>query len=358
MKSFTVFRGQGLAKADVDRMINIQGGLLSCNNFLSTSMDRHVSLAFARQTMETSDLVGILFVIKIDPSTSSTPFADIHDVSCFKREKEILFSMNSIFRIGSIKQIDENNRLWQVDLTLTTDNDSDLYALTKQMRKEIDPYATGWNRLGHLLIKLGQFNIAQEIYDILLDQATTDSEKSLMNHMLGIVKDGQGEYKDAIDYFKKSIEMKQNICSPTDSNLTASYNNIGLVYDNMGDYSNALSSHQKALKIYQKTLSSNHPDLAASYNNIGSVYDSMGDYSNALSSHEKALEIRQKALPSNHPDLAISYGHIATVYNGMGDYSKALSFAEKSLAIVQKSLPPTHPLFKRMIEIVDYIKKM
>ena len=61
--------------------------------------------------------MGVLFVIQINPSISTTPFANVKDVSYYKGEDEILFSMHSIFRIGEIKQLDGNTRLWQVDLT-------------------------------------------------------------------------------------------------------------------------------------------------------------------------------------------------------------------------------------------------
>ncbi|CAF1184177.1 unnamed protein product [Rotaria sp. Silwood1] len=302
-----------------------------------------VSLNFARRAIATSDLVGILFDMKIDPSIPSTPFANVHDVSYFQGEEEILFSMNSIFRIGPMKQLDGNNRLWQVDLILTSDNDQDLHILTEQMRKEIHPDKKGWDRLGQLLIKLGQFNKAEEVYDILLEQTTIDLEKASMNHMLGIVKHGQGEYKDAITYYKRSIKIEEKMLSPTHANFVASYNGIGLVYAKIGDYSNALSYHQKALEINQKALPSSHSHLAMPYNNIGMVYHKMGDYSNALSYHQKALEINQKALPSNHPDLATSYSNIGMVYHKMGDYSNALSYYQKALEIYQKALPSNHP---------------
>ncbi|CAF3490181.1 unnamed protein product [Rotaria sordida] len=179
-KSFTVYRGQGLLKADFDQMLKTQGGLLSFNNFLSTSMHHQVSLKFARETMESSNLVGILFAMKIDPSIVSTPFADIRGVSYFEGEEEILFSMHSIFRIGTMKQIDGNNRLWQVDLTLTSGNDPELHALTEQMRKETYPQKKGWDRLGMLLIKLGQFNKAQEIVSITIEKkCSTDDDCDL-----------------------------------------------------------------------------------------------------------------------------------------------------------------------------------
>ncbi|MGK3946318.1 hypothetical protein ABK046_49190, partial [Streptomyces caeruleatus] len=81
-----------------------QGGLLAFNNFLSTSQSHEVSLNFARRTIATSNLIGVLFVMKIDPSISTTPFANVKNVSCYKKEEEILFSMHSIFRIGQVKE--------------------------------------------------------------------------------------------------------------------------------------------------------------------------------------------------------------------------------------------------------------
>jgi len=53
-----------------------------------------------------------------------------------------------------MKQIDGNNRLWQVDLLLTSDNDPDFCALTRSMREDTFPHLKGWERLGTFLIKL------------------------------------------------------------------------------------------------------------------------------------------------------------------------------------------------------------
>ncbi len=65
-------------------MVKTKGGLLAFNSFLSTSKIRNISLDFARRTMATSNLVGVLFVITIDPSISLTPFANVQDVSAIK----------------------------------------------------------------------------------------------------------------------------------------------------------------------------------------------------------------------------------------------------------------------------------
>jgi tetratricopeptide (TPR) repeat protein len=339
---FIVYRGQGLSQTDFDQLKKTQGGLLSFNNFLSTSLDREVSLAFAESNQYSPNLIGVLFEISIDPSISSSPFANVGSASHFQEEEEILFSMHSVFRIEQVGQIDKNDRLWQVNLTLTSDNDPQLHALTKCMQEETMG-STGWLRLGKLMIRLGHFDKAEELYEILLKQTTNEGEKAHLFHQLGCSKDGQGKYVDAIGFSEKTLEIEQKTLPANHPRLASSYNNIGFVYASMGEYSKALSYYEKALEIRQKTLPENHPDFAQSYNNIGSAYDSMGEYSKALSYYDKTLEIEQKTFPENHPDLASSYNNIGLVYDNMGEYSKALSYYDKSLEIRQKTLPANHP---------------
>jgi tetratricopeptide (TPR) repeat protein len=341
--SFTVYRGQGLFQTDFNQLMKTQGGLISFNNFLSTSVNRAVSFAFAESNHYNPDLIGVLFEITINPSMSTSPFANIEKLSYYQGEEEILFSMHSVFRIGQVKQIDNNDRLWQVDLTLTSDSDPQLLALTERMREETYPHLKGWYRLGNLLVKLAQFDKAQQVFDIMLDQTTEQKEKANIYYMLGMIKRHQGEFAEAIRFYENAIKIDQETLPPNHPNLATSYINIGLVYSNMREYSTALSYYEKALKINEKTLPSYHPNLATSYGNIGEVYDKINQYSKALSYYEKALEIRQKILPANHPDLATSYNNLGLVYKNMDEYSKALSYYEKALEIRKKTLPANHP---------------
>jgi hypothetical protein len=150
-QSFTVYRGQGLSHIDFDQLKKTQGGLLSFNQFLSTSEIRDVSLNFIQDIIATPGLVGVLFTMKIDPSASATPFANIRNVSYYRKEEETLWSMHSIFRIGQIASIDNNDRLCQVNLTLTSENDPQLHVLTQYKRKETSWDTKGWHRLSQLM---------------------------------------------------------------------------------------------------------------------------------------------------------------------------------------------------------------
>ncbi|CAF1313662.1 unnamed protein product [Adineta steineri] len=302
---FSVYRGQGLSAGDFEQMSKIKGGLISFNNFLSTSTVRKISLGFAQYATINPDQVGVLFIMKINPAQSTTPFASIAGISDFQEEEEVLFSMHSIFRIQDIKPMDGNNRLYEVNLTLTGDNDPELSRLTDYIRKESFPDSERWYRLGMVLIKMGQIDEAENIYQVLLDQTNNDENKAPIYNQLGFIKDDQGKYEEALTFYEKSLVIRQKTLPPKHPDLAKSYNNI-------------------ALEIQQQSLLPNHPDLASSYNNI-------------------ALEIRQQSLPSNHPDLAYPYNNIGLVYENIGNYLKASAFYEKAIHIGEQSLPSNHP---------------
>jgi tetratricopeptide (TPR) repeat protein len=341
--SFTVYRGQGLSPTDFDQLQTTQGGLIAFNNFLSTSLDRDVALEFTQRTNKKSDKIRVLFVMKIDPSISATPFANIKNASYFQEEEEILFSMHSVFRIGQMKQIEaKNTRVWQVELTLTGDHDPQLQELTKSMQEDTEG-PTGWFRLGRLMMKIAQYDKAEQVFEMIVDRTTDEKEKGEIYHNLGWIKYDQGKYTEAITYYEKSLKIRQKTLPADHPNLAASYSSIGSVYNNMSEYSKALSYYEKALEIRQKTLPAIHPDFAQSYNNIGAMYDNMDEYSKALPYYEKALQIWQKTLPANHPSLAASYNNIGSVYDNIGEHSKALLYYEKALQIWQKTLPANHP---------------
>ncbi|CAF1192713.1 unnamed protein product [Adineta steineri] len=312
-KPFIVYWGQGLSKANFEKLQKTKDGLMSFNNFLSTSTERDIALRYAYSASENVDTVGILFEMFIDLRVTSVPFASIKDVSYYNEEAEILFSMHTIFRVSAIKQMDNQNQLYQVELQLTSDDDEQLRSLTNRIREEAD--GTGWKRLGDLLLQIGQFNKAEELYNVLLEQTFDAGEKANYYVCLGYTKNQQGDYEKAIWYF------------------------------------------EQALKIQEQDLPSNDPLLATSYNNIGNVYEKTGEYSKALSFYEKALEIDQKALSSNHPDLATPYNNIGLVYRNMKDYSKALSYLERALDIFQHTLPPTHPNIKSVKRNIETVKE-
>jgi tetratricopeptide (TPR) repeat protein len=340
-KPFTIYRGQGLSKLDFDKLRKTRGGLISFNSFLSTSEDRATSLGFAEAASTNPNLVGILFQISIDPTISSAPFANIREESSFKQEEEILFSMHTVFRIGEITEIQHSSPFYEINLELTADDDPQIRTLTHRIR-EVIQCVTGLDQLVILLLKIGEMDMAEEITVALLKRESDSRGKALYYSNLAYIKSNQGDYRNALRYQEKELEILQKILPPTDRALAASHCSINVLHYMMGEYSKALLSHQKVLPMQQKTLPPNDPNLAISYRSLGTMYCTMGEHLEALSSCEKAIEIQQISLPPNDPELATSYNNIGLIYQKMGDYSKALSSHEKALEIRQKSLLPNH----------------
>ena len=342
-KSFVVCRGQVLLKTDYDKLRKAKDGLLSFNNFLFARKNREVAFELAMSASGKDHTVGILFKITIDPSVPSAPFASVREVHYSKTaEEEILFSLHTVFRIGEITKIDDNNSIYEVSLKLTADADKQLCTVTKRIRNEAGS-GTGWRRLGNLLLKIRQLEKAEEVYNILLEQTSDESEKAAYYNQLGYIRSNQDDYEKAIDYYEKALAIKEKTLPPDDPSLATSYNNIGAVYNKMEDYSNALLYYEKGLQMKQKTLPPIHPSLATSYNNIAEVCRNMKEYSKALSFYEKLLEIQLKTLASNHPSLATSYSKIGDMCRSIDQNTKAFSNYEKALVIRERTLPPDHP---------------
>ncbi|CAF1316949.1 unnamed protein product [Adineta ricciae] len=341
--TFTVYRGQGLPKAEFEELRKAKGGLMSFNNFLSTSTKRDVCLSYAESNADNADFVAVVFNIQVDPTQSTTPFAFIGSLGQFLHENEVLFSMHTVFRIQYIQSIGTARLLYEVNMSLTSDSDEELDVLTNHIQREKSFHEQGWIGLGQLLIELGQNDEAEEIFNTLLNNRPSDKEVSAIYHALGVIQFNRGAFDEGREFFRKALVLLENSLPANHSTIAVSYNNIGSVYDNMGDYPKALEQYGKALSIQQESLPANHPGLAVSYNNIGSVYHNMGDYPKALEQYGKALSIEQESLPANHPDLATSYNNIGFVYHNMGDYPKALEQYGKALSIRQQSLPANHP---------------
>ena len=211
-------------------------------------------MPFARRALRDPASIGVLFVMKVNRQQSTVAFASVADISAYKQEHEVLFSMHSVFRIRTVKQMDEKQRLFSMDLALTNNTDRELQKLTTKIREETFPYESGWNRLGSVLFKLGMPKQAECIYQALL-------------------------YR------------------------TVDKRNERIFYQQLGLHAQDLGESEKALLIQQQSLPSNHPDVTSVYNNIGLVYDIMDEYDKARSSIRNAVDIGSKSLSPNHPNL-------------------------------------------------------
>ena len=352
---FIVYRGQGMFQPEFDKIINNIGGLLAFNSFLSTSVDRQVSLNFAQDALRTPDLIPVLFEIKMDLAQSTIPFASLDDISYFKRkEREILFSMHTVFRIKGARQID--SRLFQINLALTSDNDEQLTELTKNIQ-EVTRDQTRICRLGSLMIAMAEFDKAEEVYSTLLDTTSEHDREELASfyYQLGVINWEKRNLVNALSQFQQSLDIYLTCLPPSSPKLSSIYSNIGIVLQEQGDLNNSLKLLKRALNIDLDALQSNqlnidphmlqthHINIATRYNNIGLVLDNLCQYNEALENYKRALEIELVHLPPIHPLLATTYNNIGMIHLKNGNHLDALIYYQNTFEIFERSLPANHP---------------
>ena len=331
---FTVYSEQQQITNDgFEKLSQAEGGFISFSSFLSmNSIENH-----STQFSEHADMINISFVTNIDfKKPTKACFASIDS------ENEIIFAMNTVFRIRNIKKIHENTRLFHIELELISGNDKDFRMLKVYIQNETYPHMEGWSRFGLILRQLGRVKQAIDIFRIVLQEETDKNTKGWLYCQIGACKADQSKYEEAIEFFEKSIQIGERHPSNLEG-LATTYGNIAVIYDHFDDNDKALLYHEKVLKIQKQLLPHNDPNLALVYNNIGKAYFGLNEYAKALRYHEKALGICQQSLPSNHKNLTGCYNNIALVYQQMKNYSKASSFLEKAIKIGEKSLAADDP---------------
>lgn len=339
----TVYKTHNVTDEDFEKIKAIKGHILSFNSFIIGEPDYEKSLNVARRVQTNNSGIGVIFRMKIESKSTSTTFASLENISYSSQQgKSILFSMHSIFRIVDIKEIE--NRVWEVELTLTPHGDEQVRCLTELLKEETQG-SSGWLKLPELMTIIRDFDQAKDIYYTIL-QLTPESDvlkRARIYNELGNIEDILGDYASALVFYQKAIHIRQQHLPPNHRSLSVSYNNIGEAQRQLGDYFNALSTHQKTLSIKRQTLAADDLSLATTYNNIALANESLGEFSAALDFHQKALSIKQKSLPPDHQEIGTAYNNIAELQRSMGQYPAALENLEKALNIRLKKYSPQDP---------------
>ncbi|CAF3356854.1 unnamed protein product [Rotaria socialis] len=353
-QSFSMlYRGQSMTMKDFERLHQQIGGLISFNNFLSTSSDYDVSLMFARSARDNPLHVGIFFSIQPNAAImtqdkkSLYPFASLRNVSYYPNENEILFSMHTIFRIKNVHEIDE--RLWQIDLNFTNDQDEQLNILLKQLRSEIYvPGVFNVDKVGQLCLKIGDYDGALEVYNTLL-QMFPDSLVFLcyVHNHLGLAYQHLDQIDQALIHYEKSMEIRRSLedGGNQDGYSLVTYANLSTLYAKKGDLVRARLNceHALALAKQSKYTETENP-IVYSYHlsNLAFIIHAEGKLEESIETYRKVIALRLEYLPSNHPELSVEYSNLAVVYSENKDYSSSIECFHRSLGIAEKSLPDNH----------------
>jgi tetratricopeptide (TPR) repeat protein len=156
---------------------------------------------------------------------------------------------------------------------------------------ELDPAnADGWNQLGHVYLRTGQLDQAEEAYRkvVTLGEANGD---------MAVIAMGTG--------------------------------NLGLLYRTRGDLDRAEEMYKKALAINEQL--GRQEGMADQYGNLGNIYQTRGELGRAEEMHKKSLVIEEQL--GRQEGMANQYGNLGLIYRTRGELDRAEEMLKKALAL-------------------------
>ncbi|CAF1292548.1 unnamed protein product, partial [Rotaria magnacalcarata] len=375
-----VYRSQKMSINEIKILEENQNGLISINNFFSTSKNYVTAEGFVDSG--TYDYPKVVFTINIDSSIGNDQvFATIEDVSDFSQEEEILFTIGTVFRVDSVEQVTDT--YWSVELSLDKKINVELKHLIDNFEEMIGEKLTvahlgnalffmgDYNRaekynrvllgqlppkhdyillvninIGDAYLNRGDYPMASEFYDKALSIATDLQPNphiylALTYSSIGLLNDKLSKYDEGIECLTKARDIKLKYISSDNRDMICIYNNLAMIYRHKADYRNSLEYYKKIIHI-KSSFYDLDPTLASMYNNIALVYTELNDNDEALSNYMKALEIELKLLPSNHDKIGTTYNNIGLLYRNKLHYNEALSNYEKAREIFLNNLGKDH----------------
>ncbi|CAF1359458.1 unnamed protein product [Rotaria magnacalcarata] len=338
-----LWRGQTMSVAQLQILKDSKNKFVSVNTFFSTTKSSNDALSFSGQVTDIPRLISVVFEIDVNEHLHDTePFADISHLSTMPKEGEVLFAMNTIFRLTDVEQC---GSIWTVYLTLSNDSEQSLKSLMDYLKKEIiQEQMPPLLILGEFLWKMGDYSRAERYYRMLLREISPSHEMvGKIYNNIGLLTMESGKSRQAMHYFNEALRLQE---STETLDLAETYSNIALLYDMKEETKQAMSYNEKSLKIRLRLLPHDHVLVGLTYNNIGMVHFHQHDYEKALTYLEKNRSINCIALgSSNHFDHATTLSNIGLVHLEQGHYELALQFFKEALVIREHSLPARHPQF-------------
>ncbi|CAF4659100.1 unnamed protein product [Rotaria sp. Silwood2] len=356
-----LFRGQKLAVTEFESLQKCIGTYITTNGFLSTSLDADVALMFAGHGDPCPESYCIiLFEIRVNTSVESIIFASIDSESDFIDEKEVLFSLNTEFKIESI-DYDDQRQLWIVRMIASTDGSRYVNDFLESARTEEKNIFTPLAYYGHIIwYEFQQLEQGEKYFQTLIKTLPADHpELSIIYYELGSLYQKKKEWFAALQNLTYARDLLPNSENKHNELIAMVWLTMGEVYSATGDLDMSLDYFQKALSIWN----SNHSYLrkARTLECISKVYELKNPkhYQEIiLDNYNKALDIYQSSLYMDNKKDKNCLQNIGHFHDIVGEYDRGLDYYKQALAMqLYQSCEDTETFLGDLYQLIKNLKK-
>lgn len=202
--------------------------------------------------------------------------------------------------------------------------------------------------------------------DLLLREALDLQEKNTTPNLtltaklynnLGSLRDNQHRSAEALQYFRKALDIWLEMGAERHPALIWLYDNIGVIHQKMNNFSEAEEYFQKAIDLAKAILGERHIKTAEIMGHLGAALKKENKVAAALQCLYSAISIFQQTLGTSSIEQWFAYQKIAEIYVEQGDYTKAWSLSKKAADLLIKQYGERHPdLARHYLNMARYAK--
>jgi tetratricopeptide (TPR) repeat protein len=186
--------------------------------------------------------------------------------------------------------------------------------------------------LASLLIDVGEWKAAQEMYHLVLpvlESIQMNSLLSTVHHHLGQIEQRQGRFVDAATAYQRSLKFAE--AEGDASRIAVVNHNLGTLAYLQGNYLESRMRYTVALEVWRE--SGDQESVAAVLHNLGMVEQIEGHYERAHEFYEQSLALEQTW--DHKIGIAASLESLGSLAMATGDYLDVDRYYEASLKIRQ-----------------------
>lgn len=267
-------------------------------------------------------------------------------------------------QLDSINE-DDNTKLLlfgNVLLSMGKIEEAEIYyqRLREQLLPNTSEFARCLEALASIAKDKGEYEASIKLYNDALkinrDKASMQGIDLASNYIgLGEAYQKTNDPSKAEQYFKRALEaLGENPAGEGRVKQARCFNNIGILYQEQKNYKEALQNYLRTYEIRQKIYPPDEVAVGMALNNIGNSYYLL-QLPDALYYYEEALKLYKKKLPPQHEKIASVYNNIGAFYDDQGKAEEALNFYNDALRIYLAIYSPHDP---KVIKINENIKRI
>lgn len=207
------------------------------------------------------------------------------------------------------------------------------------------PVYVNYGMLGLTYMLNGEFDKSIEYYSkslIILEENKNEDVSSILE-CFGIVELKRKNYKKAMDYFVRTLKIKELKLGYYHSNVASTLQAIALTYSEIGDSLNAVKNWSRALEIEKRLNKHNWQSLAILHKKIGDEYLRMLNYKLSIThllifwNYLKSNDKREAAIKIVTEKILKCYNSIGLEKYKTRNYSESVIAYNSALNVIKES---------------------